>query len=64
MFSFRYAPDFPGYFEVLYHPKTVLKVIIDDCSPFPEDLIKTQSRKSFDEINDETHLELADQKAI
>ena len=24
MFSFRYAPDFPGYFEVLYHPKTVL----------------------------------------
>ena len=23
MFSFRYAPDFPGYFEVLYHPKTV-----------------------------------------
>ncbi len=24
MFSFRYAPDFPGYFEVLYHPKTNL----------------------------------------
>ncbi len=24
MFSFRYAPDFPGYLEVLYHPKTVL----------------------------------------
>ncbi len=23
MCSFHYAPDFPGYFEVLYHPKTV-----------------------------------------
>ena len=20
MFLFRYAPDFPGYFEILYHP--------------------------------------------